>query len=400
MSFILHDLVVTQMPALQGGQAHAFATDIQSAPGTIPHGAIIGEAPRAHDWRAQRPTKVIVEYLLREVPEFRQLCELRKKGWDNPEGDRFFQEQRRTADHADNKTAKHFYKMMKDIGNDMHQLTGAFQIKSLGPDKQSILDMCMAPGGFLATALRVNPEARALGFSLPKSNGGHKVLLPKYPNVTLKFLDITMLAADMGLTDIPCDHPDARNFISSQFEPAQRFDLVLCDGQVLRNHDRAAYREHREASRLTLAQLTIGLEHVKPGGTMIVLLHKVESIHTVQLLYAFEKFAAVRLYKPTRTHAKRSSFYMLATNIRVDCEEKAMATKRWKRIWKIATFGTDDMYHNAMLEDVPDVEALLKEFGPTLVKLGKHIWNIQANALARAPFLRESTLGLREMLAY
>lgn len=270
----------------------------------------------------------------------------------------------------------------------MHQLTGVFRIKSPILDEHSILDMCMAPGGFLATALRINPEARALGFSLPKRDGGHNVLLPKYPNVTLKFLDITMLAADMGLTDIPCYHPDARNFISSQFGPGQDFDLVLCDGQVLRNHDRASYRENKEASRLTLTQLTLGLEHIKPGGTMIVLLHKVEALHTVQLLDTFDKFSSVRLYKPTKTHAKRSSFYMLATSIRPDCEEAAMAINRWKEIWKIATFGTDDMYHKALLEDAPDVEVLLKEFGPRLVKLGKKIWDIQANALARAPFLR------------
>lgn len=82
---------------------------------------------------------------------------------------------------------------MEEIGYDMQQLTGVFRIESPDPGKHSILDMCMAPGGFLATALRFNPEARALGFSLPKCNGGHNVLLPKHPNVTLKFLDITKI---------------------------------------------------------------------------------------------------------------------------------------------------------------------------------------------------------------
>ncbi|KAL4805722.1 hypothetical protein BDV18DRAFT_152457 [Aspergillus unguis] len=353
----------------------------------MPHGAWDGDAPSLYDCRAQRPTKVISEYLIHE-------------GWDNPEGDWFFAEQRRTADHADNKTIKRFYKMMEEIGYDMQQLTGVFRIESLDPGKHSILDMCMAPGGFLATALRFNPEARALGFSLPKCNGGHNVLLPKHPNVTLKFLDITMLATDMGLTDYPCDHPDAGNFLPSQFKPKHSFDLVLCDGQVLRNHERAAYREHREASRLTLAQLTLGLEHIKPGGTMIVLLYKVEAPHTVQLLYTFEKFALVRLYKPPRIHAKRSSFYMLATNIRANCEEAAMAINRWKKTWTIATLGTDDMYHNALLENAPDTEVLLKEFGPRLIELGKKVWDIQVNALAKAPFLRSSANKLRERSAH
>ncbi|PKY07467.1 FtsJ-like methyltransferase family protein [Aspergillus campestris IBT 28561] len=353
------------------------------------HGALDGDETSLRDCRAQRPTKVISEYLFHEAPEFRRLSELRQIGWNNPRGDQFFAQQRRAADHADDKTSKIFYRMMENIGYDMHQLTGVFQIERPDPRKHSILDMCMAPGGFLATALHINPRARALGFSLPKFNGGHSVLLPRYSNVTLKFHDITMLAADMGLTDIPHDHPDAGNFLPSQFKSKQRFDLALCDGQVLRNHERAAYREHREASRLTLTQLALGLEHIKPGGTMIVLLHKVEAPNTVQLLHTFEKFASVRLYKPAKSHAKRSSFYMLATNIRADCEEAAMAISRWKKVWKMATLGTNDMYHKTLLEDAVDAEVLLKEFGPRLVELGKEIWDIQANALAKAPFVRK-----------
>ncbi len=65
-----------------------------------------------------------------------------------------------------------------------------------------------------------------------------------------------------------------------------------------------------------------------------------------------------------------------------------MAINRWKKMWKIAILGTDAMYHNALLENAPGAEALLKEFGPRLVELGKKIWDIQANALAKAPFLR------------
>lgn len=278
--------------------------------------------------------------------------------------------------------------MMKNIARDMNQLTGVFRIKSQDLRTHSILDMCMAPGGFLATALRINPGAQALGFSLPTCHGGHEVLLPDRLNVTPKLLDITMLAADMGVADIPSDHPDARNFLPSQFTSKHNFDLALCDGQVLRNHERAAYRENREASRLILAQLALGLEHIKPGGTMIVLLHKVEAPHTVQLLHIFEKFASVRLYKPVRIHAKRSSFYMLATNIRADCEEAVMAIDRWKTLWKIATFGSDDVYRNTHLEDALDAEILLKNFGPRLIELGRKIWDIQANALERAPFVR------------
>lgn len=121
---------------------------------------------------------------------------------------------------------------------------------------------------------------------------------------------------------------------------------------------------------------------------MIVLLHKVEALATVQLLHTFDKFASIQLFKHTRFHAKRSSFYMLATNIRADSEDAKTAIERWKFQWKIATFGTDKDYCGASQLDMSDVEVILKEFGPRLISLGRRIWEIQANALEKAPFIR------------
>ena len=39
------------------------------------------------------------------------------------------------------------------------------------------------------------------------------MLLPRSPNITLNYLDITMLAEDMGMINIPTDHPDVGNFL-------------------------------------------------------------------------------------------------------------------------------------------------------------------------------------------
>jgi len=214
------------------------------------------------------------------------------------------------------------------------------------------------------------------------------VLLPRDPNVTLKFLDVTMLAADMGVIDIPAEHPEAKNLLPQQFNPGQLFDLVLCDGQVLRTHVRAAHREMREARRLIVTQLAIGLEHVKVGGTMIVLLHKVEAWDTVSLLYRFNKFSLVKLFKPTRHHAKRSSFYMIATNIQSQHCEAVLAVEGWKREWKVATFGTDEEYKKALRGACLDTE-VLGEFGSELVRLGREVWGIQARALEKAPFIKK-----------
>ncbi|KAI9043208.1 uncharacterized protein KD926_004392 [Aspergillus affinis] len=350
--------------------------------------------PSTVDYKTQfqQSKQIIVEYLLDKAPEFRKLSELRERGWNDPAGDQFFQTQRQRADNADKTQRWRFYNMMKEIGEYMHQVTGALRIPSSPSDTPRILDMCMAPGGFLATALKINPESQALAFSLPISQKGHDVLLPKDPRVILKFLDITMLAADMGLVDIPFDHPDGPNFLSRQLGP-ELFDLIFCDGHVLRNHDRAAYREHTEATRLTLTQLALGLEHLRPGGTMIVLLHKIEALHNVQLLYTFSKFSTVRLFKHPKIHGKRSSFYMIATDIKSHGIDAAKAIERWKRIWRVATTGTLNMYYKALCEDNYDMNEILHDFGSELVQLGRNVWNIQARELKKAPWTRENAVS-------
>lgn len=282
-----------------------------------------------------------------------------------------------------------FYNMMKQIGAEMQSSTGAFTIFDTGFWQPSILDFCMAPGGFVATALNVNPEAQATGFSLPPASGGHEILLPSEPNLTINLLDVTMLAADMDVTDIPPDHPEASKFVkSSRFAPNQLFDLVICDGHVLRTHQRLEYRERLEPSRLTTSQLALGLGRLRPGGTMIVLLHRLGAWHNVSLMYRFSKFARVRLFKPKNWHAKRGSFYMIATDIKSRGREAASAVEAWKKEWKTATFGTYEEYCNAVAAEDLDVEKVLAEFGPKLVELGRNVWKIQADALAKAPYVR------------
>lgn len=148
------------------------------------------------------------------------------------EGDRFFEKQRQAADHADKKTAKQFFNMMKEIGREMHRVSNIFRINRTEP---IILDMCMAPGGFLTTALECNPEARTVGFSLPKHEGGHKGHVRSSPDVSLRLVDVTMMDGDMGRLEIPNDHPDAGKIFPRQFTGEQAFDLLICDGQVFGN---------------------------------------------------------------------------------------------------------------------------------------------------------------------
>lgn len=293
---------------------------------------------------------------------------------------------------------------MKDVGRDLHKATNAFAIPPCPGQQPRILDMCMAPGGFLATALMRNRGATAKAFSLPICDGGHEVLLPPGAAVDAKFLDITLLAADMGF-DVhqhPHPHPDPHRFLGRHFQPDELFDLALCDGQVRRRH-RGLRRGEREAKRLAAAQLALGLAHLRPGGTAVVLLHKLESWDAASVLWRFRRFAAVAAHKPTAAHTKRSSFYMVATNVRSRDPEALEAIEHWKRMWELATFGKgeeeggegegqgqgerdgyDDEFWRFVAEDKMRVQEMLEEMGPLLEDWGRSIWKTQAVSLARS----------------
>ncbi|KAJ5144381.1 hypothetical protein N7476_004816 [Penicillium atrosanguineum] len=231
--------------------------------------------------------KVIVPYLMEQSDEFREHSLLRQRGWNNPKGDDYLRAQRRNADQSSVKNDFYFHSLVKDIGEELHQFGNIFAINRTQEGPPKILDMCMAPGGFWETALKKNPGSQAVAFSLPVTCGGHKSQLPKDMNVDQKFLDVTMLASDMGAHEIPKDHPDAINFLPQQLRQNQLFDLVI----------------------------SLGLEHLNPRGTMVKLLHQLEAWDTAKLVWTFAKFSSIKLLKPKRGQAKRSSFYMIASKV-------------------------------------------------------------------------------------
>lgn len=277
---------------------------------------------------------------------------------------------------------------MKKIGHEMHADTGVLRIRNKASSRPQILDMGLAPGGFLSVALDRNRDAQAFGFTLPISKGGYGSHVPTGPDVVIKFLDVTMLAADLGIDDIPEESPDGREFLPRQFAPDQTFDLVICSGSVVRNQGVARDREPR---RLTTSQLALGLERLSPGGSMVVLFHKVEAWDTVLQLYRFDRFSEkMRLYKPATGagHDKRSSFYMVAMGVRSRDPEALQAIESWKELWKAATFDVDGTLTMAVRDKEPPVEMVLAEFGDKLVGMGRKIWSIQAEALKKAPFIK------------
>ncbi|KAJ4314512.1 hypothetical protein N0V84_008853 [Fusarium piperis] len=313
---------------------------------------------------------------------------LREKGRESPKGDAHFNKQRRAADEPTEKDARFFYNMTHQIGRDMNKTTRAFDLSRV--KNPSLLDMCMAPGAFVAQVLDKYPNAQVKAMSLPLKDGGHRVRLG-HRNVPVEFRDITMLAADMGMQmeDVPASGPDPGNLeFTKVFSDTERFDLVLCDGAVLRPHQRPEWREHREATRLTLTQLAIGLEHLNNGGSMVILLHKLDSWACFSLIRSFSKFSTVQLFKHPQYHRLRSSFYLVAKNIQANSISAKSLVSEWKERYKIATVGTDDEYSKMLQVSNQDAQAALDEFGEEFVAMGRKIWKLQADSLEKASFMK------------
>ena len=294
---------------------------------------------------------------------------------------------------------------MQRIGNEMQAPTG---VMSLG-DTANILDLCMAPGGYSASALKFSPGASVSGATLPEEQGGHRLFVRdgfRGAAVRVWEGDLTSLVGDMGIDDddgdgaIPDRYAGFGEFRKDEVWPGERFDLVFCDGQVLRNHchHMVESRQRCEARRLTCSQLLIALRHVKVGGSMVVLLHKIDRWDTVSLIRAFDRFARITLFKPLAAHKARSSFYLVARNIQPDHEDARTGIRDWTHAWKDATFrnltGEEDVFSGySSSEDVVlknQVTEAMDEFGERLITLGENAWKIQKEAIEKSAWFKGS----------
>ncbi len=317
------------------------------------------------------------------------------QGWSSAEGDKHFQKLREKADSSNNDSIqqKIFWDINLRIGTEL-RAAGAFSIPDPLQPNPTSLHLCMAPGGYTEILLEVHPEASIKGITLPPHLGGHPMCIPhgdKDPRVQVKFMDITMLAVEYGtsMAEIPKEHPDAKNFNSDRPFLGQTFDLVICDGQILRTHFREEYRQDLEALRLNVAQLILGMTRIKPGGTFVMLLHKADAFDNIELLKRFDKFSKLMLFKPRTAHATRSSFYLIAKEVDPTHPTAQYAVEQWKKDWKKATLAGDEgTGMNRELSTEIRVNAVLEEFGPRLIELAREIWVTQKNALSRASYIK------------
>ncbi|KAF7886567.1 uncharacterized protein EAF01_011245 [Botrytis porri] len=355
----------------------------------------------------ERPTKasqMLKVYLILSDEECKRVVELRSRGWhDNKEdGDAHFKQQRERADSTTLEGERGFYKMMQQIGEEMHDAHSIFNIPFVPDGQVNILDLCMAPGGYTAAALDYRNSFRAYAITLDPKFGGHKVIIDTGRLHGFRYHDITMFREFC---------PEGKNIpenFKSEFDDVKpfmfiKYHLVFADGKTLRTHDRIkdTYNANlnKETVRLQTSQLILAMNRMHNGGTLVMLLHKIDTWQSAFMLYTFSKFAKVEVFKPVKKHATRSSFYMIAKDIKINHPEAIKAIEEWKEDWFYATFGGPD--NLGLVKEEPTneiVQELLTKFGPTLIELGHKAWMIQANALSHTSYAGSTTDGVKQGL--
>ncbi|KAG9686934.1 NAD(P)-binding protein, partial [Aureobasidium melanogenum] len=250
----------------------------------------------------------------------------------------------------------------------------------------AVLDLCVAPGGFVKYVLQINPFASVDAFSLLEQHGGHKIRIPfgrSDPRVSVAFQDVTLFADEFGLPDMFKDPKNETNLALRWPYMTDRYDMVICDGQVPRQNQ--VEDNYLEPLRLTYSQLFLGLNRIASGGTMIVLLHRSGRVRIFRLLGMFCRFAQVQIFKPAKAHAIESSFYLVTKNVQPDSPACIAAMNLFKLIWERATLKDESASSTLLYKDLVQVERALQpeleDFGEKFVELIRPTWKIQADAL-------------------
>ncbi|KAI4089120.1 MAG: hypothetical protein LQ344_005599 [Seirophora lacunosa] len=338
-------------------------------------------SPAPHDIQCEN-------YLTQSDALFREVDRLKKQGWTLPRANELFHKQRANASQPTRSGEKLFFKLQSRIGHELRE-AGAFLVEDLGTWRIKALNLGISPGAYTRPIFEQYPGAAISGIALPQHLGGPRMKIAygvADRRVQVCFADITMFVRDFSGhgANVPSAHPDAANFNYWSPYAGQLFELVVCDGQALRVHHREeGMTANLDSIPLLESQLILGMTRIRSGGTFVMLLPKAHSYRSVVLLKDFCSFAgSVELFKPSSVHRIRSTCYMVAKNVQPSKEEARACIAKWKGQWATATFGGDDQAGE--LPESPnfaEVDALLTEFGPTLIPMSQEIWNIQVTGL-------------------
>ncbi|KAF7169361.1 hypothetical protein CNMCM5623_002124 [Aspergillus felis] len=155
-------------------------------------------------------TQLWTDYILSN-PLYKELSQLKEEGWSNPAGDLYFETRRQTAAKPSRRVRGRFYKMTQGIGDALASATGIYHLDCSHP---TILDLCMAPGGFSSTSKNHLPNSVIDAVTLHPDEGGYQVMA-KGIFRDIVYADITMFAQEMAPgSAIPAGHPDLTKFES------------------------------------------------------------------------------------------------------------------------------------------------------------------------------------------
>ena len=299
-----------------------------------------------------------------------------------------------------------FFHSMRKIGAEIDAFSGGGL--SLQNSHAQVLDLCMAPGGFSSSVLKINQVAYVCAITLDPKFGGNIIIQKEDPQINRMYGDITMLHQELRITDIPKEHPEFSKLDDRLLWTGKTFDLVFCDGQTLRTHEPhiAEHRRQVEAVRLTVSQLILAMQRIKIGGTLIMALHNLGAYDTIKIVSIFDRAAKIKIFKPVSGHKKYGSFYLIAKEMQPGHPEIVAALKEWKRIWKALTFPIIDEDENKDTQEVfnepelaEELHGLLDRYAARVIELGEPIWQIQKEALATLPKNRREQLILNKSVA-
>jgi hypothetical protein len=136
------------------------------------------------------------------------------------------------------------------------------------------------------------------------------------------------------------------------------------------------------------------MHRLKPGGSIVLLLHRIESWDTVCILHAFNEFSDIQLYKHPKAHAIKSSFYLVARRVNLEHHTARESMDYWESLWRYLTFKhfQEVPLSRSSLYESDDVfvQNMINNLGPQFLRLAEPIWKIQAEALRNAPFMRHA----------
>ncbi|KAH6651551.1 hypothetical protein BKA67DRAFT_679794 [Truncatella angustata] len=119
---------------------------------------------------------------------------------------------------------------------------------------------------------------------------------------------------------------------------------------------------------------------------MVVLMHNAECFGNICLFYTFRMFASITSFKPDVQEQRHSSYHMIATHIDSQSDEAKRMVQQWKKEWHMATFGTTEEYNAQLKDNRLDVDQVLADCGPELLRMATHVWASQHDALFNKHF--------------